>query len=206
MKSLKKLGIAIEFIILLTIFNSFGYSTLEAQRALYSNPIWAPAYYPGVRYYYIPDIETFYDLSDQDFVYLDNGQWLFSNELPPVYSGFDLFDAYIIALNVDVFQPWMHFHFYVSNYPRFYYRSLYSDADIRDIRGFNENEHKPFYWTQEDRTRMNELRQNSHVDRRMGSSRPPQKPNYYGKNIGRPVRVQQQMRENRQASRGQRRR
>jgi hypothetical protein len=169
----------------------------------YSSPPWAPAYYPGVRYYYIPDIETYYDLSNQDFVYLDNGQWLFSYELPSIYSGFDLYNAYMIALDQDVFQPWMHHQFYVSNYPRFYYRSVYKDAAYANIRGFNENEQKPFYSTQEDRNRTNELRNNVNTERKTESSRPPQNINYYGRNIGQTVRVQSQMRENAVRNQGQ---
>ena len=154
MKTFKKIGFYILGVIFVTALTSVGNDSVQAQVVQYTNPAWAPAYYPGVRYYYIPDIETFYDLSNQDFVYLDNGQWLFSYGLPSIYSGFDLYSAYIIALNMDVFQPWMHFHLYLSNYPRFYYRSLYRDSEIRNIRGFNENEQKSFYWTDQDRTEL----------------------------------------------------
>jgi hypothetical protein len=169
--------------------------SLQAQVRQYANPTWAPAYYPGVRYYYIPDIETYYDLSNQDFVYLDNGQWLFSYGLPSIYSGFDLFNAYIIALDLDVFQPWMHHQFYLSNYPRYYYRGFYRGNEYANIRGFNENEHKPFYSTREERERINQIRNNATNERRPENSRPPQPANYYGRNIGQPVRVHPQMRE-----------
>jgi len=162
----------------------------------YSNPSWAPPYYPGVRYYYIPDIETYYDLSNQDFVYLDNGQWLFSNTLPPMYSGYDLYNGFEIALDINVFQPWMHHHFYLSHYPRFYYNHVYRGTEIGNIRGFNENVEKPFYTTPADRARMSELSKNDKSEKQVRMTRQPQKPNYYGKAIGRHVRVQPQMREN----------
>lgn len=199
MKTVKKIGITTALVIFFAVFSSFGNSTLDAQR-MYKNPLWAPAYYPGVRYYYIPDIEAFYDLSNQDFVYLDDGQWLFSYGLPAIYSGFDLFGAFIVALDVDVFQPWMHFQFYVSNYPRFYYRNLYNKSEITNIRGFNENERKLFYWTQEERNKMTELRNIDKPERNVHQTRPPQNLNYYGKNIGRPVKVQNQMKENKQVN------
>jgi len=170
----------------------------------YSNPDWAPEYYPGVRYYYLPDIETYYDLSNQDFVYLDNGQWLFSNTLPSMYSGYNLYNGYEIALDIDVFQPWMHHHLYLSNYPRYYYHSVYNNSEIGNIRGFNENVKTPFYITPADRTRNTQLSRNNKALAIPKITRQPQQPNYYGKNIGRPVKVQSQMRRARQVTQPQR--
>jgi len=81
MKTFKKISITIMTLMFFMVLSGIGTATLQAQEGRFRNPDWAPAYYPGVRYYYIPDIETFYDLSNQDFVYLDDGQWLFSYEL-----------------------------------------------------------------------------------------------------------------------------
>jgi hypothetical protein len=206
MKLLKKIGIVTVHVILFSAINGCVTPSLVNQRMQYSNPPWAPAYYPGVRYYYMPDIETYYDLSNQDFVYLDNGQWFFSNTLPSIFRGYDLYNGYVIALNRGVYQPWMHHQFYVSNYPRFYYRSVYNNTEIANVRGFNENERKPFQWKQEDRDRMNELRKKDNPERKYESSRPPQNSNYYGRHIGQPVKVQPHMRENKQGTQGHRRR
>jgi hypothetical protein len=192
-------------VILILALNGCATTSLVDQGMQYSNPAWAPAYYPGVRYYYIPDIETYYDLSTRDFVYLDNGQWLFSRTLPSFYNGYDLYNGYVIALDRDVFQPWMHHQFYVSNYPRFYYRSVYNNTEIPNIKGFNENQRKPVYWKQEDRERMNVLRRNENTENKPVISRPPQNSNYYGRRIGQPVRVQPHMRENREGSHERRR-
>ncbi len=195
---MKKIGIASMFVLLFSIFLVLPIEVFS-QPVQYSNPPWAPDY-SGVRYYYLPDIETYYDLANQDFVYLDDGQWLFSSTLPSVYSGYDLFSAFVIALDMNVFQPWMHHHFYVSNYPRFYYRNFYHDADVVNIRGFNENIRKPFYWKPEDRNRINELKVKNNQKKRHESTKPPQKVNYYGRNIGRPVKVHPQMREKKQGN------
>jgi hypothetical protein len=206
MKTLNPFRLRTCYVILFLALNGCVTTSLVNQNVQYSNPPWAPAYYPGVRYYYIPDIETYYDLSNQDFVYLDNGQWLFSRTLPSFYSGYDLYNGYVIALDQDVFQPWMHHQFYVSNYPRFYYRSVYNNTVIPNIRGFNENERKPVYWKQEDKEKMNELRQRSSTESNHEISRPPQNSNYYGRRIGQPVKVQPQMRENKERNQGSRRR
>ena len=168
---------------------------ISSKRTVYSNPEWAPTYYDGVRYYYMPDIETYYDLSNQDFIYLDGGQWMFSNTLPTIYSEYDLYNGYAIALDIDVFEPWMHHHFYVSNYPRYYYHNSYHVAEFINIRGFNENIEKPFYTTMADRDRMTEMSKRNRSDVKYKATRQSQQSNYYGRNIGRHVKVQSQMRE-----------
>jgi hypothetical protein len=161
----------------------------------YENPAWAPPYYSGARYYYLPDIEAYYDMSNRDFVYLDHGQWLFSPSLPSVYASFDLFDCFIIVLDFNVFQPWQHHQYYVSHYPRYYYHSFYRGMDLSTIRGFNENDRKPVYWRPEDRNRMNELRKTQMIPNKPINIRQPERPNYYGRNIGQPVKVRPQMKE-----------
>ncbi len=197
MKSFNKISIAILIIISLSGLTNCGTTSFISAGVQYTNPPWAPPYSSGVRYYYLPDIETYYDLSNQDFVYLDNGQWLSSQTLPSIYSTYDLYSGFAIALNFNVYQPWMHHQYYASNYPRFYYRNLYRNAEITTIRGFNENERKPFYWRQEDRNKRNDFKQNERVERKQQIITPPQKFNYHGKNIGQPVKVRPNMKENR---------
>jgi hypothetical protein len=92
MERLKIMGIVVLLAVSLT-----GCDTASPVSAgiHYTNPAWAPPYYTGVRYYYLPDIEVYYDLSGQEFVYLDNGQWLFSPGLPEVYGGYDLLTGFM---------------------------------------------------------------------------------------------------------------
>ena len=117
-----------------------------------------------------------------------------------MYSWYDLYDGYEIALDIDVFEPWMHHHLYLSNYPRYYYNSVYNNSEIGNIRGFNENGNAPFYTTQANRTQNIRLHTNSRSATIPRATRQPQRPNYYGKNIGRPVKVRSQMRQVRQAT------
>jgi hypothetical protein len=174
--------------------NTGSYLSLGVE---YANPAWAPPYHAGVRYYYLPDIEVYYDLSEKEFIYLDNGQWSFSPVLPPIYSGYDLFNGFVISLNRNVYQPWMHHQYYVSHYPRYYYHNTYRN-NFSSIRGFNENDRHPVYWKPDDRNKMNDLRKLERPERNLPVPRPPQPPNYYGKKIGQPVKVRPQMKENKQ--------
>ena len=209
------------FILVMCLNRCAVYDQKPAEGANITPPAWAP-YYDNVNrvhYYYFPDIECYYDVWNREFVYLEDGSWMFGATLPPSYSWFDLNTAYIVLLDYDVFEPWMHFHYYVSHYPRFYYRSFYGDNDRgikRPMRGFNENDRtsiidNPRSLTNtgnktriiNNETRNIEINRNEnrrepklnkeYRERRVEPTRPPQQMEYHGKNIGRPVNVQHNM-------------
>ena len=153
MKRLKKTALLVSTLIFVSFFSAcdmYSYVT-PSPTTSYDNPSWAPPYYPGVRYYYLPDIECYYDLSTQEFVYLDNGEWSYSQDLPSIYAGFDLGNCFTVALDYSVYQPWMHHHYYVSHYPRYYYRDYYDHSNIANVRGFNENNKSAILWSESER-------------------------------------------------------
>jgi len=108
-------------------------------------PVWAPPYEDGraARYYYLPDYELYYDVWDHEFVYLDEGNWMFARELAGPYAHIDLSTAFVVVLNDRVYEPWMHHEYYMGHYPRYYYLNVYNARDGRMIRGFNENGERP---------------------------------------------------------------
>lgn len=196
MKKIKRITAAIVIIVFFSSLSSCEGLYQITTGVQYNNPSWAPPYYNGSRYYYFPDMEMYYDLADQDFVYLNNGQWLFSSTLPSVYANIDLFNSFVITLNLSVYQPWMHHQYYVSHYPRYYYHNVYQNINFKNLRGFNENDRKPIYWQQGERERIIELRKNERPEKKQEIQRPPQNTNYYGKPIGQPVKVKPRMRNN----------
>jgi hypothetical protein len=200
LKRFKNISIAIVAVLLLSDLISCSSSYPISGETQYTNPGWAPPYYSGVRYYYLPDIQAYYDLSNQDFAYLDNGQWLFSNSLPPMYSNYNLYTGFCVSLNTGVYQPWLHHQNYAYNYPRYYYRNKYQGTQYTAVRGFNENSRQPVFTTAEDQRRNNEARPSeinnqNNIDRKPIITRPPQNPSYRGKNIGQPVKVTPEMRQ-----------
>jgi hypothetical protein len=155
MKRFKNLAAVLVTLFFVSAFSGCDvYSYIpQVSQTRYENPQWAPPYYQGVRYYYLPDIEAYYDLSARQFVYLSNGRWYDSPECPSVYAGFDLNDCFSIALDINVYQPWMHHQYYVSHYPRYYYRDYYDHSNIPYVRGFNENSKSAIYWSENQRNR-----------------------------------------------------
>lgn len=200
MKKFRNISIAIVVVMMFLGLTNCGSSYPATSETQYSNPVWAPPYVSGVRYYYLPDIQSYYDLSYQDFVYLDNGQWVFSSSLPPMYSYYNLNTGFCVALNIGVYEPWLHHQNYTYHYPRYYYNSKYQDRQYYGVRGFNENIDKPIF-TRDGSQRQNnfpnpnENYNQNNYDRKPTTTRPPQNPNFSGKTIGQPVKVEPNMRQ-----------
>jgi hypothetical protein len=119
----------------------------------YENPQWAPPYYSGARYYYLPDLELYYDLGTREYIYLMDGQWNFSPYLPTMYRDYDLSNGFCVVLDVNVYRPWLHYQYYISHYPRYYYRDYYDHSNIPYVRAYNENIRSAVYWNQNERQR-----------------------------------------------------
>lgn len=119
----------------------------------YENPQWAPPYYSGARYYYLPDLELYYDLGSREYIYLMDGRWNFSPYVPAMYRDYDLDNCFCIVMNVNVYKPWLHHQYYVSHYPRYYYRDYYDHSNIPYVRAYNENIRRAVYWNQNERHR-----------------------------------------------------
>lgn len=97
----------------LALFIGFAFSTSHSQAQininvnLGSQPQWGPAGYDYAEYYYLPDIETYYYVPKKQFVYLNNGRWVFSSALPARYSGYNLYNGYKVVLNTP--RPYLSF-------------------------------------------------------------------------------------------------
>jgi hypothetical protein len=73
-------------------------------------PQWGPVGYSEVSYYYLPDVESYYDLKAQQFIFLNNGVWIKSRNLPSAYRNYDLYNGYKVVLN-DYHGPKPYTHF-----------------------------------------------------------------------------------------------
>ena len=62
-------------------------------------PAWGPAGYDFVDYYYFPDIDVYYNVPNQKFVFEQRGVWQSKSSLPVRYAGFYLYRAYNVVIN-----------------------------------------------------------------------------------------------------------
>lgn len=69
------------------------------QVVIASPPEWGPTGYDDVEYYYLPDIEVYYDIRSSQYIYFGNGKWTRSRYLPTYCRNYDLYHGYKVVLN-----------------------------------------------------------------------------------------------------------
>ncbi len=62
-------------------------------------PVWGPVVHTDASYYYMPDVESYYDIRQQQFIFLSNGVWIRSHNLPYRYRNYNLHNGRTIVLN-----------------------------------------------------------------------------------------------------------
>jgi hypothetical protein len=62
-------------------------------------PIWGPEGYDYAEYYYIPEIDCYYSVSEHQYIYRDGPTWRHSLTPPSTYSGYDPYHSYKIVIN-----------------------------------------------------------------------------------------------------------
>jgi hypothetical protein len=96
-----------------------------------SQPLWGPSGYDRAEYYYLPDLQMYYYVPSHQFIYQSNGRWVYANNLPPQYRGYDLYSGYKVVVNEP--KPYMHFNNHRAEYGK--YRGWKSRQEvIRDSR------------------------------------------------------------------------
>lgn len=80
----------------------FFSDTIPAQVSVNVNigspPQWGPYGYSEVRYYYLPDVEAYYDVQSSMFIYYGGGVWLHRSYLPEQYGSYDLYSGYKVVM------------------------------------------------------------------------------------------------------------
>ena len=104
-------------------------------------PVWGPVGYDYVDYYYIPDIDAYYDVNHRQYVYFEDGRWITSGGLPPRYHDFDIYHAHKVVINEP--SPWLNHERYRNQYSQ--YRGRHDQVIIRDSHEdrYRENPNHP---------------------------------------------------------------
>ncbi len=84
---------------LLFALSSIVHAQVGVQITAGTVPAWAPEEGVSARYYYIPDIQAYYDVNTANYIYLTDGKWIHSRHLPPRYEHYDLYGGYKVVLN-----------------------------------------------------------------------------------------------------------
>lgn len=136
-------------IILLALISTLGIQAF-GQIGFHVNvelqPAWGPVGYDHAEYYYLPDIETYYNVERRDYTWFDRGAWVTTMYLPPRFRDYDLYHGYKVVINEP--NPWYHHDRYRMDYLR--YRGRRDQAiirDSRDVRYFSNPGHPEYnHW------------------------------------------------------------
>ena len=136
-------------------------STLNAQVSfsigfnLNNQPAWGPTGYDYAEFYYLPDIEVYYNVPQHRYYYNQGGRWRYSYNLPSRYSNYDLYNSYKVVVNER--NPWRNHYTYRDKYSS--YRDRHDQQPIRDSRDskYFSNRYHPEYnnWVKQQRNENN---------------------------------------------------
>lgn len=84
-------------------------------------PEWGPVGYTDVEYYYLPDIEVYYDIRASQYIYFGNGNWIRTRELPHRCRNYNLYNGYKVVLtDYHGNRPYSHFNNHRAKYYKGY--------------------------------------------------------------------------------------
>jgi len=111
---------------------------LSVQLNIGRQPVWGPTGYDYVNYYYLPDLDVYYDVNRGLFVYYQYGRWNFAPSLPGRYGRYDLYNSYKVVINDR--NPWLRNSYYHSHYYAYRGRRQEIIRDSRDERYYRGRE------------------------------------------------------------------
>lgn len=136
---------ALRFIVL--VFLLYLVSTLQAQVSVNINlgtpPQWGPVGYPEVRYYYLPDVEAYYDVPSSMFIYQSGGVWIHRTYLPTRYRHYDLYSGYkVVMTDYHGSKPYYQHRDYKKRYAKGYHGPAQKNIGSKPGNGnLNGNSH-----------------------------------------------------------------
>ena len=80
------------------IFASESQAQLSVNVNIGTPPLWGPSGYSDVRYYYLPDVEAYYDVNTSRFIYFSGNTWVHRRYLPKQYRNYDLYNGYKVVM------------------------------------------------------------------------------------------------------------
>tara|TARA_R110002126_G_scaffold246854_3_gene389781 strand:- start:276 stop:746 length:471 start_codon:yes stop_codon:yes gene_type:complete len=94
MKTIKLIAIGI-----ILLVSSATQAQVSVNVNIGTPPLWGPSGYSDVEYYYLPDVQAYYDIRASQFIYFGSGSWVRSRYLPRQYRNYDLYNGYKVVLN-----------------------------------------------------------------------------------------------------------
>lgn len=156
-------------IITLATFLLFASNAMQAQVSINVNlgtqPSWGPVGYSSVNYYYIPDVQAYYDVRSTQFIYLNGGTWIRSSRLPQQYRNYDLNRGYKVVLNdYHGTRPYSQYNYHKQKYYKGYGKPQQSIGYRNDNHGNDNHENESHEKDRGDKGQGNKSGDKHHKD------------------------------------------
>lgn len=116
-------------------------SQLSVNVHLGTPPAWGPSGYDDVRYYYLPDVEAYYDVQTSMFIYVSGNHWIRRSYLPSRYRNYDLYHGYKVVMNdYRGNSPYTHFREHRMKYNRGYRGEEQRNIGERNNRNYDNRD------------------------------------------------------------------
>ena len=113
---------------------------VQAAINISSQPIWGPVGYNYVANYYIPEIESYYNVSSKNYMSKLDGKWITSQALLPRFSNYNLYIGYKVVINEP--NPYLNFNNHRVKYISYWNkRNQASIRDSKDVKYFEIKSH-----------------------------------------------------------------
>lgn len=93
--------VLIGLLFLTTLILKDSQAQSKAANNISNQPVWGPIGYNYARFYYLPELDMYYDVNQRNYIYQENKQWIYINHLPNRFRNYDLFKGYKVVLNND---------------------------------------------------------------------------------------------------------
>jgi len=99
-------------------------------------PPWGPVGFNEARYYYLPDVEAYYDVPSSMFIYNSGGAWVHRSHLPGKFRNYDLYGGYkVVMTDYHGDTPYKNFKENRTRYGRGYHGEVQRTIGERPGRG-----------------------------------------------------------------------
>jgi hypothetical protein len=79
----------------------------QAPNNIMTQPLWGPVGFDYVDYYYIPDLDAYYNVPGAQYIYREKKRWIIVKDMPVRYKDFNFYSAHKIVMNEP--KPYMNY-------------------------------------------------------------------------------------------------
>ncbi len=111
--------IRLAVVMLAILFTGTLFAQVSVSINIGTPPVWGPPVQADVRYYYLPDVDAYYDINTSVFIYFYNGKWIERRHLPARFRNYDLYRGRkIIVHNYLGNAPYSHCNYHINKNKR----------------------------------------------------------------------------------------